>query len=143
MSSYGANNILRHDIVTLDVFFNNSESVVNYLAKKKPEFSYKNVPAYGVAPKRFNDQEQDPLEIEDCMKHHMIIYEKGKKVALNEYLCDCHQYGKFDFVNCQEEEEKEGGSEVTVTEEYLADEDSEVNKELQIFDFVEVHHSSL
>ena len=43
----------------------------------------------------------------------------------------------FDFVNCHEEE-KEGGSDVTVGEEYLADEDFEVSKEEKVFDFVEV-----
>ena len=34
MSSFGAKNILRHDIITQDVFFNNSVSIVNYLATK-------------------------------------------------------------------------------------------------------------
>ena len=62
MSSYGAKNVLRHDIVTLDVLFKSSESIVDYLAMKKPQFSYTNVPADKVALLRFK-LKQDPLEI--------------------------------------------------------------------------------
>ena len=36
MSSFRVKNILRHDIITQDTFFNDSESIVNYLAQKKP-----------------------------------------------------------------------------------------------------------
>ena len=138
MSSFCEKNVLRHDIVTLNVFFfNESETIVDYLARKKPQFSYKNVQAYEVATKRTNDREQDPLEIKDCMKQHMMIYEKGKKVVLKEYLSDCLHCRKFYFVNCHEEG-KEGGSDLTVGEEYLADKDFEVSKEEKVFDFVEV-----
>ena len=49
MSSFGSKNILRHDIVTLNVFSNSSEIIVDYLAKKKPQFSFNNVPAGKVA----------------------------------------------------------------------------------------------
>ena len=63
MSTFGANSILRHDIVTRDVFFNDSKNIDDYLAKKRPEVFYKNVPAYEVTTKCFNDQEQDSLEM--------------------------------------------------------------------------------
>ena len=46
MSSFGAKNILRHNIITQDdVFFNDSDSIVNYLATKKPDYSYTHVSA--------------------------------------------------------------------------------------------------
>ena len=41
MSSFGAKNILRHNIITQDVFFNDSDSIVNYLATKKSDYSYR------------------------------------------------------------------------------------------------------
>ena len=71
------------------------------------------------------------------MKQHMMIYEKAKKVVLKQYLSECLHCRKFDFVNCHEEE-KEGGSDVTVGVEYLADKNFEVSKEEKVFDFVEV-----
>ena len=79
MSSFGANNILRHGIVTLDVLFSDSVNNVDYFAKNEPEFFYKNAPAYEVATKCFNDRKQDPLEINYCMKQHLMISEKRKK----------------------------------------------------------------
>ena len=88
MSSFGSKNILRQDIVTLNVFSNSSEIIVDYLAKKKPQFSFTNVPAGKVALQRFK-LKQDPLEIEDCMKQHLFIFEKGKDVLLKEHLCIC------------------------------------------------------
>ena len=36
MSNFGVKNILRHDIFTQDIFFNDSESIDNYIAQKKP-----------------------------------------------------------------------------------------------------------
>ena len=136
MSSFGAKNILRHDIVTLDAFFNSSESIVDYLAKKKPQFSYTNVPAHKVALQRFK-LKQDPLEIKDCMKQHLFIFEKGKYILLKEYLCDCNHCFNFKF-ECCEESKYEGSSEVITDDDLFADEDEELNKEEQIFDFVEV-----
>ena len=40
MSPFGVKNILRKDIVAHDVFFNQSEEVVNYLSIKCPYFNY-------------------------------------------------------------------------------------------------------
>ena len=45
MSNFGVKNILRHDIFTQDIFFNDSESIDNYIAQKKPKFSCTLVPA--------------------------------------------------------------------------------------------------
>ena len=88
MSSFGSKNILRHDTVTLNVFSNSSGIIVDYLAKRRPQFSFTNVPADKVALQRFK-LKQDPLEIEDCMKQHLFIFEKGKDVLLKEHLCIC------------------------------------------------------
>ena len=44
MSSVGVKNILRKDIVTYDVFFNNSHDMVEYLASKNPQYYYQTVP---------------------------------------------------------------------------------------------------
>ena len=85
MSSSGVKNILRHDIVTQDIFFNDSESSVNYLAEK--EFSYTNVPALEVTAKKC--EETKPLDIKNCMRQHMMVFETGKNVILKEYLCEC------------------------------------------------------
>ena len=38
MSSFGVENILKHDIIIQDIFFNDSETIVNYLAQKSQSF---------------------------------------------------------------------------------------------------------
>ena len=80
---------------------------------------------------------QDPLEIKDCMKQHLFIFEKGKNLLLKKYLCDCNHCLNFKFEYC-EESENEGNSEVITDDDLFADEDEELNKEEQIFDFAEV-----
>ena len=47
-------NVLRHNTVTQDVFFNNSENIPDYLANINPLFQYTNVPAVEVTAKRCN-----------------------------------------------------------------------------------------
>ena len=76
MSSFGVKNILKHDIIIQDIFFNDSESIVNYLAQKKPEFSYTHVPALEVTAKRF--EEAKPLDIKIFMRRHMMVFKTGK-----------------------------------------------------------------
>ena len=44
MSSFGIKNILRKDILTLNIFFNQSEEVVDYFLIKCPHFNYKHLP---------------------------------------------------------------------------------------------------
>ena len=135
MSSFGAKNILRYDIITRDVFFNDSEAIVDYLAKNKPEFCYTNVPASEVVTKRLNMD--TPLEIKDCNKQHMMVYQKRKAVVMKEYLCDCDPCRQFDLDNC----EKDGEEELVDLEEAdgcFLDEDLPIDREEQIFDFVEI-----
>ena len=43
MSSFGVKNILRKDIVTHDVFFNNSAEIADYLSSINPHYYYKTV----------------------------------------------------------------------------------------------------
>ena len=135
MSRFGAKNILRHDIITRDVFFNDSEAIVDYLAKKKPEFCYTNVSALEVVTKRLNMG--TPLEIKDCNKQHIMVCQKGKAVVMKEYLCDCDPCRQFDFDSC----EKDGKEELVDLEEVddcFLDEDLPINQEKQVFDFVEI-----
>lgn len=40
MSNFGVKNVLRKDIVTYDVFFNNSNDMVEYLESKNPQYYY-------------------------------------------------------------------------------------------------------
>ena len=44
MSSFGIKNILQKDIVTHDIFFNQSEEIVDYLSIKCVHFNYKHFP---------------------------------------------------------------------------------------------------
>ena len=71
------------------------------------------------------------------MKQHLFIFEKGKDVILKEHLCDCNRCLNFKF-ECCEERKNEGSSEVITDYDSFADEDEQLNKEEQIFDFVEV-----
>ena len=73
MSSFGEKNILRHNIITQDdVFFKDSDSIVNYFATKKPDYSYTHVSALEIVPKR--NAPYTAKEIKDCMKQHMMVF---------------------------------------------------------------------
>ena len=134
MSSFDAKNILCHDIVTQNIFFNDSESITNYLAMKKPEFSYTNLPELSIITK--HNLPHIPKEIKDCMKPHMMIYESGKEVMVKEYICECDPCRRFDFEEC-ENDSKEEHSEVEI-DDYFADEELDSYQEEQIFDFIEI-----
>ena len=95
MSSVGVKSILRHNIVIQDIFFNDSESIVNYLAQNKPEFSYTHVPALEVTAKRC--EEAKTSDTKNCMRQHMMVFETGKNVILKEYLCECDPCRRFEF----------------------------------------------
>ena len=61
MSNFGVK-----DIFTQDIFFNDSESIDNYIAQKKPKFSCTLVPALEVTAKRC--QEAKPFDFKSCMR---------------------------------------------------------------------------
>ena len=117
-----------------DIFFNDSESITNYLAMKKTEFSCANLPAWSIITKR--NLPHIPKEIKDCMKQHMMIYKSGEEVVLKEYICECDPCRRFDFEEC-ENDSKEEHSEVEI-DDYFADEELDSNQDEQIFDFIEI-----
>ena len=80
MSSFGARNILRNNIITQDVFFNDSDRIVNYLATKKLDYSYTYVPALGAITK--GNAAHTPKDVKDCMKQHMVVFQSNKDVIL-------------------------------------------------------------
>ena len=66
-----------------------------------------------------------------------MVYQKGKAVVMKEYLCDCDPCCQFDFDKC----EKDGEEELLDLEEFdrcFLDEDQPIDREEQIFDFVQI-----
>ena len=123
MSSFGAKNIRRHNIITQDdVFFNDSDSIVNYLATKKPDYSYTHVPALEVVTKR--NAPHTPKEIKDYMKQHMMVFQSNKDVILKEYLCECNPCRKGEFDNCEKEVEEDQNLDAEIEDYYFAKEDN-------------------
>ena len=116
MSSSQVTNILRHNIFTQDIF-KDSESIVNYLAQKKPEFSYKHVSALEVTAKRC--EEAKSFEIENCMRQHIMVFETGKNVILKECLYECDPCQRFEFGKCENKNSENDPSKDN--EEYLDD----------------------
>ena len=135
MSSFGAKNILRHNIITQDVFFNDSDRIVNYLATKKPNYSYTHVPAWEVVTK--HNASRTPKKIKDYMKQHMMVFQSSKGVILQEYLCECNPCRKFEFDKCEREVEEDQNLDVETEDCYFAEEDNGSQNE-QIFDFVDI-----
>ena len=133
MSSFRAKNILRHNIIMQDVLFNDSDSIVNYLATKKPDYSYTHVPALAVVAKR--NAPHTPKEIKYCMKQHMMVFQSNKDVILKDYLCESNPCRRFGFDNCGREVEEDQN--LDVEDYYFAEEDNGSQDE-QIFDFVDI-----
>ena len=112
MSSFRVTNILRHNIFIQDIF-KDSESIVNYLAQKKPEFSYTHVSALEVTAKRC--EEAKSFEIENCI----MVFETGKNVILKECLYECDPCQRFEFGKCENKNSEADPSKDN--EEYLDD----------------------
>ena len=98
MYSFSAKNILRKDIVTHDVFFNNSAEIVDYLSSINPHYYYTTVPVEDVVKTRHRDH--SPFEITGCMKQHLILFNPKKEQFCTEYLCDCASCLQFHFNDC-------------------------------------------
>ena len=120
MSSFGVKNILRYNIITQDVLFNDSDSIVNYLATKNPDYSYTHFPALEVVTNR--NAPHTPKEIKDCMKQHMMLFQSNKDVILKEYLCECNPCRKFEFDNRERKVEEDQN--LDVEDYYFAEEDN-------------------
>ena len=85
----------------------NSRDNVDHLTKKNSQFFYTNVPAEDVI---VNSQiEHSMMEIRNCMKWHITIFETGKELICKEYLCDCGPCLNLDFKNCQRKENQNSG----------------------------------
>ena len=73
MSSFDAKNILRHDIVTRNIFFNDSESITNYLAMKKTIFVHQFASIVN------HNQTQSPIYSERNQELHERAYNDMRK----------------------------------------------------------------
>ena len=136
MSSFGVRNVLRKNIVAY-VFFNKSEDIVNYLTVKNPQFSYTHVPTGDLGSKREN--ENQILEIPNCMKQHLIVFTRNSSVLCKEYLCPCVTCLQFKFDECMNEETQPCDSvKERSTVKTDLDDDDEVDQSEQMYDFVEV-----
>ena len=130
MSSFGMKNILKKDIVTRDLFFNNSEVITDYLLKRNPQFCYTNILAENVtATER---EERKSLVIPNCMKQYLLVFESEKLSLSKKYLCSCNQ---FDFRNCSNVEEEI--SDDLEDLDVFDDENAESDRDQQVFEFVE------
>ena len=135
MSSFGAKNILRKDIVTHDVFFNNSAEIAEYLSSINPHYYYTTVPVEDLVKTRHGDH--SPLEITGCMKQHHILFNPKKEQFCTEYLCDCVSCLQFHFDDCINKavsSEKDPQADADTEEIDIFDEEADQSE--QIFDFV-------
>ena len=114
MSSFGVKNILRQDIVTHDVFFNNSCDMAEYLVMKNSQYYYTTISAESLVLARQKDG--NPIEYLFC----------------KEYLSDCTSCLQFDFENCAHEE-ADNNSDADELEDIF---DEELDQSEQIFDFI-------
>ena len=89
MPSFAVKNILRHDIVTQDVFFNTSEETCDYFTIKNPNFCYKTISAEILAKKR--GKTKVSKEILNCMKQHLMVFARNTDEKIkNIYLIAWH-----------------------------------------------------
>ena len=130
MSSFGVKNILREDIVTHDVFFNNSCDMAEYLAMKNSQYYYTTISAESLVLARQKDG--NPIEFPGCMKQHIIVFKPNEKMFCKEYLSDCTSGLQFDFENCAHEE-ADNNSDADKLEDIF---DEELDQSEQIFDFI-------
>ena len=102
MSSLGVKNFLQRDIVTLDIFFDKSKEITDYLNIKNPQFYYAHIETDMLAEKRhLFTGDCTPIEIKGCMKQHLIVLKPNStEIVCREYLCDCSHCIDLDFDNC-------------------------------------------
>ena len=139
MSSFGVKNILRKDIVTRDIFFNQSEDIVDYLSIKCPNFHYIHLPRGEIVKSRIT--QKNTKVIPDCMKQHLMIFSPKEPLLCKEYLCSCVACLEFKFNECSEENLPL--SDIPCDDDFgdfnddYEDED-QIDKTDQIFNFVDV-----
>eukprot|EP00795_Rhopilema_esculentum_P002493 gene2493-18157_t len=86
--------------------YGGNDTIADYLAKKNPQFFYGHIPAANIFTQRQLDN--DLIEIQSCMKQHLIIFSTYKEILCKEYLCDCTHCLQFDFKTCLQEEFENG-----------------------------------
>ena len=135
MSSFGVKNILRKDIATHDVFFNNSAEIADYLSSINLHYYYTTVPVEDLVKTHHGDH--SPIEIPGCMKQHLILFNPKKDRFCKEYLCDCASCLQFqfnDYINKSVSSKEDLEADVS-TEEIF---DEEADQSEQNFYFVTV-----
>ena len=137
MSSFGVKNILRKDIVAHDIFFNQSEEVVNYLSIKCPHFNYSHLPREAIVKSRI--VQNSIKKVPDCMRQHLMVFTPNDPVFCREYLCSCNLCLQFKFTECLEKNTPLY-SDNPCDDDFgdFVDDDDEVNRTEQIFNFVDV-----
>ena len=71
--------------------------MAEYLASKNPQYYYNAIPVS-------RQKDGSPIEIQGCMKQHLIIFKPNKMYFCKEHLCDCMSCLQFDFENCTNED---------------------------------------
>ena len=84
MSSFGVKSIVKKDLVTHDVLCNNSCDMAEYLASQNPLYYYHTIPVESVVLAQQKDG--SPIELQGCMKQHLIIFKPNEKYFCKEYL---------------------------------------------------------
>ena len=100
ISSFGVKNIPRKDIVTHDVFFNNSAEIADYLSSINPHYYYTTIPVEDLVKTRHGGH--SPIEISGSMKQHLILFNRKK-----ERFADCINK----IVSSEEDPEADAGTE--------------------------------
>ena len=135
MSSFGVKNILRKDMVTHDVFFNNSSDMVQYLSAKNPRYYCSTIPVKSLvlAPQNVGNL----IKLPSCMKQYLIIFRPKEKIFCKDYFCYCNSCLQFNFKNCTNEDavhydDKDEENDLNCEEEI----DEEIDQFQQVFEFI-------
>ena len=134
MSSFGAKPILRRDIVTKDIWFQNNSKICEYLESRcDSRKSYFNLDAKIIDEKQLTKG----FKIERCMSQDIFDYvPNSTTVPTREYSYNCEEYLQLNFSSClkglQEVDmvKTEGEENLTVNTELEAENDSELDDDI-------------
>ena len=89
MLSFGVKNVVRIDIFTHDTYILITVRILLIIFEKNPQFSClcTNIIAKETAVSR--TKEHKAFEMPNCMKQHLNVFLRGRKVMCKEYLCNC------------------------------------------------------
>ena len=105
MSSFGVKNVVRIDIFTHDIYILTTVRILLIIFEKNPQFSClcTNIIAKEIAVSR--TKEHKAFEMPNCMKQHLNVFLRGRKVMCKEYLCNCGSCLNYWFQDCLKSEE--------------------------------------